>query len=234
MALPRNVFTGAVERYPIGHGGPYYYNGWYYAFVGGLGIIRAMRNGTQNNPDTFWAEQDGTNHPVTTDTRDELSWLDSKRVGNVVHVVSYNHDAGTPYTNVRIIYGEFDLSTNSWVTANEEEWANYVNLEMDVPHISLTVASNGEIFVAYSGEYDSVKGDQKFRVDYSHYNGSTWSHANALDAAGDVHYATPICCIGHQAGDAHFFWVRTTNASNDPPTSWEDIQGCTWDESAGS
>lgn len=147
--------------------------------------------------------------------------------GNDIHVASLV--AGTGGT---VRHGVFNVSSETWTTSVAGIGTTTIDSTTFYPQVDLIVRADGAIVIVYTGATDSVKGDDKQRVDRAHWNGSSWNVVDgALDAGNDVHYGNPTVCVDGN-DDTHFIWQRHTGTTDDPPVNWQDTQGRTLD--AGS
>lgn len=183
-----------------------------------------------------WELLDEDNGPrFTQDFTSTPEWInafDMVQVDSVLHIAFHSDlQSGTG----SLTYCRFNLATGAWVTASEQE----INTQSTTgvssqpkTKISIEAYDNNEILIVYNGSSDKVMGGDKLRVDYAHYNGLSWSVDQAMDAAGDIHYGCPVVCQSTVADEYHIVWYRQTATSNDPPTSWSDLEGRTY-ETAG-
>jgi len=136
------------------------------------------------------------------------------QAGDVIHIIAWSNASYEYYT--------FNMATDLWAIDESMEAPTNAPTFM---WASIAVRSDGDVVVAYAGDTDQVMGGKKERVDYNVRTGGTWGGAQALDAAGDIHYGNPNCVLGTN-DFVHCIWQRRTNIA-DPPSAWDNTQGRT-------
>lgn len=149
-------------------------------------------------------------------------------VGTDLHILHFDDKVQPQFW-----YQSFDVSTDSFSNYTTGTSGDVVNIDNFVAigseerTLDFVVRPNGDIVVLYSGDTDKIMGRDKLRMDYAHWNGTSWTIDNAVDAGGQIHYGSGVICDGSISNDVHFMWNRQTSTANDPPTSWADSEGRT-------
>ncbi len=175
-----------------------------------------------DDPTSGWTEVDSGNRPSTVFVLG--AWVLD---GDIIHIAAVGGGASPGYE-----YLQFNTSTDLWVTGAFAE-IDAVTDQPDQFWISIAVRSDGDVVVAYAGVTDAEMGNDKERVDVNIRTSGTWGGPVALDAGGDKHYGNPNCVLGTN-DFVHCVWQRTDSPLNDPPVSWDIIEGRSVDPSDDS
>lgn len=190
-------------------------------------LVRKAADPSKGN----WTNVDESNGPNWTGGSPGIAYnddhliLDHCIVGNTLHIV-YSYAANTGSND--LYHSSVNLDTGTWGTQNTLETGIDTSYGR-AAYATIEAWGASNIMIAYTGHRDKIMGGDKGRVDYAYWNGTSWSAANALDAAGDIHYGSPNMCKASTTNEYHFTWFRETSTASDPNTTWSDLQGRTWE-----
>lgn len=209
MALPTTVVSDVGRS---GHRPPMKTSGgsFYVVAIDDTNDVCEVWKADGDDPTDAWTEQDSANS-VECDAPCVSCILD----GDLIHIV---HIIGVGVNNRGVRYHQFDTSSDTWSVDNE-----VIESTMDAAQswASISVRSDGDVFVTYNSSTDRVMGGDKERADGNQRTSGTWGGPFSLDAGGDVHYGNPNCILGTN-DSTHFMWLSTADTANDPPTAWTD------------
>lgn len=181
--------------------------------------------GSTNNGVTWTLRSIG--QPSPNIAYDTYGMVSSVSDGTLIHIaLTWRSGGGAWYVE----YGQFNMSTNQWVTTSLEGVYMVGFAQNGVSWCDVAVRSNGEVIVTYNGPEDTVKGGDRCRVDYARRStGGSWTNNIALDAGGGFSYGIPQCVMAPN-DECHIMW-GITDVKEDPQTSFAAIEGRTLDSS---
>jgi hypothetical protein len=213
MAYPTTIFSGSgINGYqpPVKSTGGDFYQ------VVAISATAIDCYKSSDPEDGSWSSVDvGANNPAGFT---DLTFMTYTQDSDDIHVCTW--DESTDLYE----YHRFDMSTDTWDEV-DSSMGTYTD-SPDFPWASVAIRSDGDIVCFLSGETDTVSTVEKNRVDFivSTDAGVTWSTPSGIDGGGNTHYGIPNAIKGPSTDDIHFIWERTTNTSNNPPTSWRDVE----------
>jgi len=143
-----------------GNIGPFQSGSAYYVVSAELDVYKA------SDPVSTWSVQDATNAPTIT-----TNYVSAYQDGTTLHIMC------CAATGIATHYAQFDMSTDSWVEANNyggsaSTYSYTVYTPTDAPDDpwgDITVRSDGDIIIVHPGENPTIMGGDSQQTAYSRY-----------------------------------------------------------------
>ncbi len=167
------------------------------------------------DPEVSWSLQDSGDGPVHAGIVEGFATFQD---GDIIHMIVWSDDTYEYYT--------FDMSTDQWGVDQ------LIETVTDAPANawgSISVRSNGDVIVVYTGDQVKVSGKNRERIYVNIRTGGTWSGPVSLDDGGPNHYGNPNVVKGPLTDDMHIFWGMDPNS--DFLFSYNESQARTLDPS---
>ncbi len=206
MALPTTVSTGVGDP---GHHPPIKSSGGDFYCIARRSASTDIECFKATDPTDSWTAQDSGNRPIHTGNPD--GWAIATH-DNIIFVINWANDSD------RYEHYQFDMDTDTWTvdesmrsTSGDPPWRHWA---------SVAVRSDGDVIVAYHGEFDENMMDEWQRTDYARREGGSWTTGQGLNNGGNNHYGD--CHVVKQSdSDQMHFIYQTENENDDTPVTWE-------------
>ena len=178
MAWPAAIGSGLfLSPHLSGRSGPWEYNGNLY------GVFNDTTNGhlevwKSTDGGQTWVEIDSANHLSGADGR-----FDSTFVGSTIHI-AYGDGTGTHNAS----YASFGCATDTWGTATATGSTAVLDASVAQYAYGITVTTDGDIFVFYSGSYSNMGAKDAVYYRKSGDGGTNWGGAVQFSPALANHY----------------------------------------------
>lgn len=213
MAFPTTITT--YDDYTVG-------TGWSRPFISSAGNVYVILASTDDSTKLgiFKATDPETSFSLQQEIQvtNSITTFSAEQEGDTLHIVT-----GDSSTLASVYYHEFDMSTDTLDTTNEEVSADFDILGQSLERVFITVRSDGDLIVLYNGAAQVIlpDGGTYQRVYYARKESGTWT------ADIDICDSTPINYIAHNvilgsSDRAHFLftdadeniYLRTLTSSN--------------------
>ncbi len=206
MALPTTVSTNAGEK---GYQPPIQSSG-------GDFYIVAMRETTTDvevfkatDPTDSWSNQDAGNRPIH---GEDVTGFTYDVYDNQIFIIAWGDDG-------RFEHYSFDMDDDTWGT--DELMRNATGDPPAHPWASIAIRSDGDLIVAYQGEFDEDMMDDWQRTDYARKEVS-WTTGQGINQGGDNHYGNPLVVKSSDSDQMHFL-LQATNDDDHPVADYETM-----------
>lgn len=210
MALPLSI-SGADAASANSYSGPFKWDNAFYVSHRDMTSGNDSRVDKATDPETSFAEQDGTNVPTFAAT---IASQNAFQVNNLLHIAAQT-------TANDVFYARFDMDADAWVDLDAGAPVDEDILIDGAPDgtptaCDIVVLNTGKIRVVYQGEMDKVMGTSFERIHaMQSTDGFTWSNLQSVSTAtAETDFTGPRMVVG-DSDTVHIVYRGATDTPED-------------------